>query len=341
MRAPTCRSHGLAHVLDWAVGRGARREKLLARIDLAPALLEDGEARIPLAAYYAGIEAAVAELGDPFLGLHYIETVDPSALGALGFLALASPTAGDALARIFRYHAWLAEGETFAMEVVGGEARFRYVPWGPARGAHAQSAEMYAADCFFGLARATGAPIAARALRLAHAPHGALSEYERLLGATPEFEAGRCEWSFDASVLERPMRAADPALARFLEAQVAARARGFASAGPLGERVRGALADALPEVPSVAALARKLRTSPRSLQRQLAGAGTSVAALATELRRSRAEAYLEMGLPIAEVSYLVGFAEPSVFHRAFKRWTGQTPAEFRAASLRDKERRHG
>lgn len=332
MRAPTGRAHGLAHVLDWAVARGARREKLLARVALDPELLADGEARIPLAAYHAGIEAAVDELGDPFLGLHYIETVDPSALGALGFLALASPTAGDALARIFRYHAWLAEGDVFALEVVGGEARFRYAPFGSPRPAHGQCAEMYAADCFLGLVRATGAPIQALCLRFPHAPHGPLGEYRRLLGAVPEFGAPRCEWSFAASVLDRPMRAADPALARFLEAQVAARARGFASAGPLAERARRALADALPDVLTVAALAGKLRTSARSLQRQLAAEGTSVGALALELRRARAEAYLAMGLPIAEVSYLVGFAEPSVFHRAFKRWTGETAAAYRARS---------
>jgi len=195
---------------------------------------------------------------------------------------------------------------------------------------------MYAADCFLGLARATGAPIEARSLRLAHAANGPLGEYRRLLGAAPEFGAPRCEWSFDAAVLARPMRAADPALARFLEAQVAERARGYASAGPLAERVRRALADALPELPSVAALAASLRASPRSLQRRLAAEGTSVAALGLELRRARAEAYLAMGLPIAEVSYLVGFAEPSVFHRAFKRWTGETAAAFRA---RAKERR--
>jgi AraC-like DNA-binding protein len=176
----------LAHVLDWAAQRGAKRERLLERVAVARELLEDAEARIPLEAYYAGLEAAVDELGDPFLGLHYIASVDPSALGALGFLALASPTAGAALERIFRHHAWLSEGEVFAMDVVGGEARFRYVPHGPP--------------------------------------------------------------------------------------------------------------------------------------------------LLDELRRERAEVYLAMGLAISEVSYLVGFAEPSTFFRAFKRWTGETPADFRGRS---------
>ena len=78
--------------------------------------------------------------------------------------------------------------------------------------------------------------------------------------------------------------------------------------------------------------ARRLRTSARTLQRRLGAEGTSVAKLLDELRRTRAEAYLEMGLSISEVSYLVGFAEPSVFFRAFKRWTGETPADFRLRS---------
>lgn len=330
MRAPTCRSHGLAHILDWAVQRGAKRESLLARVSVAPELLDDPEARVPVEAYYSGIEAAVTELGDPFLGLHYIASIDPSALGALGFLALASPTAGAALERIFRYHAWLSDGDVFAMDVVGDEACFRYVPHGRPRPAHEQCAEMYAADCFLGLARATGATIPARSLRFAHAPHGPSSEYVRHLGREPEFGAASYSWSFSADVLARPMLDADPALERFLERQVSARARAFASAGPAAEQARRALAESLPEGGlSVAELARRLRTSPRTLQRRLDRESTSVAKLLDELRRSRAETYLEMGLPISEVSYLIGFAEPSVFFRAFKRWTGETPADFR------------
>lgn len=301
MKVPTGRSHGLAHVLDWAVQRGASRERLLARVPVAPESLADRESRIPLTAYYAGLEAASDELGDPFLGLHYIASIDPSALGALGFLALASPTVGAALERIFRHHAWLSDGEVFAMEVVAGEARFRYVPWGPPRAAHGQCAEMYAADCFFGLAAQDREILRGRTVRR-------VSEAQRA----------------------RPMLGADEALARFLEGEVESAARGFGSSGPVAEQVRRALLQSLPEGGlSLAELARKLRLSSRTLQRRLRDEGTSAARLLDELRRARAEAYLAMGLPIAEVSYLLGFGEPSVFHRAWKRWTGETPAESR------------
>ncbi len=172
-----------------------------------------------------------------------------------------------------------------------------------------------------------------RSLEFVHAPHGPHAEYERHLGSAPEFGTECYAWSFGADVLTRPMLDGAPALERFLEGQVSARARAFASAGPVAEQARRALAESPREGGLlVAALARKLRTSPRTLQRRLGREGTSVAKLLDGLRRTRAEVYLEMGLPISEVSYLVGFAEPSVFFRAFKRWTGETPADFRGRS---------
>src|SRR5262249_38824429 len=154
-------------------------------------------------------------------------------------------------------------------------------------------------------------------------------------GRVPEFGAARWEWSFAADVLVRPMRDADPALERFLEKQVDAHARAWTSGGATAEQARRALAESLPDGGlSLRALAARLRPSPRTLQRRLQSEGTSLAELLDELRRSRARAYLEMGLAAAEVSYLVGFAEPSVFFRAFKRWTGETPSGYRGRSKR-------
>ena len=50
------------------------------------------------------------------------------------------------------------------------------------------------------------------------------------------------------------------------------------------------------------------------------------------MRSATARLYLEQpDIAVAEVAYLLGFADPSTFNRAFKRWTGETPARFRAA----------
>jgi AraC-like DNA-binding protein len=66
------------------------------------------------------------------------------------------------------------------------------------------------------------------------------------------------------------------------------------------------------------------------MHRQLVKAGTSFREIGEELLRQRAQELLrERRVPIGEVSYLLGYAEPSNFHRAFRRWTGLTPTEWR------------
>ena len=82
---------------------------------------------------------------------------------------------------------------------------------------------------------------------------------------------------------------------------------------------------------TIDAVARRLSTTARTLQRRLARGGTSFEALRDDARRQAAELYLSTTtLTIAEVTYLLGYSEPTAFHRAFRRWHGTTPQAFRA-----------
>jgi AraC-like DNA-binding protein len=77
-------------------------------------------------------------------------------------------------------------------------------------------------------------------------------------------------------------------------------------------------------------VARALLTYPRSLQRRLAAAGASYQRILDAVRQEAADRYLSGStLAIGEVAYLLGYSEPATFHRAFKRWKGITPQEFR------------
>ena len=83
-------------------------------------------------------------------------------------------------------------------------------------------------------------------------------------------------------------------------------------------------------MPSQAEVARALALSPRTLARRLEEAGTSFTGLVDETRRALAEQYLQRtDYSVAEVAYLVGFAEASSFNRAFRRWTGGPPGDAR------------
>ena len=72
----------------------------------------------------------------------------------------------------------------------------------------------------------------------------------------------------------------------------------------------------------------------KSLNRKLKEEGTSFQELFKQMRKKMAMNYLQIKqFSISEVAFLVGFSEPSTFHRAFKNWAGQSPGEFRKANL--------
>jgi AraC-like DNA-binding protein len=84
-------------------------------------------------------------------------------------------------------------------------------------------------------------------------------------------------------------------------------------------------------------VARELGMSERSLQRRLGELGYTYNALADEVREATARLYLEQpDMALAEIGYLLGFADQSTFNRAFKRWTGCTPKQARTFALRAK-----
>jgi AraC-like DNA-binding protein len=81
--------------------------------------------------------------------------------------------------------------------------------------------------------------------------------------------------------------------------------------------------------------ARRVGMTPRTLQRRLARAKTSFEALCDDARKQAAQTYLvDTALTISEVTYLLGYSEPTAFHRAFKRWFGKTPQAFRTQHSR-------
>ncbi len=326
---PTGFALGARHVFEYALSRGADEAELLRRADLRGLSLRDPDARIPLRCYYNVIEAGAELTRDAHFGLSYIDGVTPDAIGAVGFLAMTSATLGESIARILRYYRVLNEGERLTLERAGERATVRFEPWGPARPAHAHACEMYAFDFLVMAGRMTGAPVPILELDVRHAACGADDVYLRVFGRVPRFGAAENRWSFPAAVLERPMASADAALSRFFEGYVEQLDSRVATRSVAGD-ARLAIAERLCDGElTLASLARVLKQSARTLQRRLADEGTSVSALVESVRRERAFAYLAANLPIGEVSYLLGFSEPRAFHRAFRRWAGETPQAWR------------
>jgi AraC-like DNA-binding protein len=129
-----------------------------------------------------------------------------------------------------------------------------------------------------------------------------------------------------------PLRRRDPALRQWLEGQAARILARLPAAGDVGDEVQSVLSAQLTAGDlRIAVAARRLAVTVRTLQRRLARAGTSFEARCDDARKEAAETFLsDTTLSIAEVAYLLGYSEPTAFHRACKRWRGTTPHTFRA-----------
>jgi AraC-like DNA-binding protein len=105
----------------------------------------------------------------------------------------------------------------------------------------------------------------------------------------------------------------------------------------LTERVRSAIAAELAGGnPTVAYVARRLHMSPRTLERRLERESTTFSAVLEDLRKQLAFRYVgSASLELTEIAFLLGFSQTTAFHRAFKRWTGDTPLKYRDAQRRE------
>jgi AraC-like DNA-binding protein len=157
------------------------------------------------------------------------------------------------------------------------------------------------------------------------------SIHDELFRCPVRFDAPETRLVLSRSAIERPVVGRDPALYEYLDRHALALAKTFPEATSLSARVRRELGSALAAgEPSQIEIARRLALSERSLQRHLKAEGHTFAELLEGVRQELARSYLrDPALSVSEVAFLLGYSEPSSFHRAFKRWEGEGPSEFR------------
>jgi AraC-like DNA-binding protein len=330
----------VAALIGYAKTRGVDLASALADAGLANVDLTKPETRVPLPANQRLWERAAFLAGDDDFGLHFAERLDLDAFHLLGHLAATSRTLGEALARVVAFSRLLHDAGRTELEprddgTVALYPGCRGLPRPPTR----HVAEFNAASAVFLARLVTAHPaLAPSAVVFQHAAPPSTQEHRRVFGRPPRFGAPESIVVFDAASLELPVRTSAPSrLGQYLEAY----ARTLLSQLPAAEddlpaQVLRAVVATLPSGPvGLLALARARGLTPRTLQRRLAEAGTTFAALVDEGRRRSAEHYLkDETLPLAEISYLLGFRDPGTFHKAFRRWTGVTPGAFRARAQR-------
>lgn len=326
---PTSSARLAAKLLAFAAREGQAAALGSAAQAIAPERLADPEARVPLASVYALIEALAAACAEGS-GLRFARAIEIGDFDALGFLMMTSATVGAALERFVAFQRLFNEGERYTLRREGELTIVGYEPWGPPRPAHAWMAEMAFGDLVGNGQAMCGGGLEIRAVRLRRPAPADPGPFTALLGPV-EFSALVDEVVLATASLASPMPQADPAMHAWFERFAAGQLARLPAEASLRAKVRARIeAELHAGPPDVAALARDLGLAPRTLQRRLRDEGETLQGLVESVRRARASALLATSMPLSEVSYLLGYAEPSAFFRAFRRWTGETPETCRA-----------
>jgi AraC-like DNA-binding protein len=268
--------------------------------------------------------------------LHLAQSAELGSVDVLFYIIVSSPTLGAGYARLSQYQKLINDSTAVDLMTDGETATLRHrMPGGLV--VPRQSAEFIVAAWLRVGRAATDVEWAPLEVRFAHPSPPDTADHASFFRAPLRFSMGENALVFSKALLDLPCSRSDPALLSVLDRYASDLLDHSPRGGSFADRARAALAEEMRGgEPRAVKVAARLKMSVRSLNRLLAGEGTTYRELLDQIRKELAARHIAGNrISIAEVAFLLGFSELSAFYRAFHRWTGQTPAEFRK-SLRSK-----
>lgn len=320
----------LVRTLD---ARGLDGRALMREAQLDPQLLDDPNGRAPLSGMSRLWRLAVAASGDPCLGLKVAAFVQPATFHSLGLALLASQNLEDALQRSARFSRIVSNVADVRVEDYGQGIK-QVVRWLVDTPVVEEAIDLLMASTvkigslLLGLGPGQLPNLSLR-LRRSATPE-MQQEFRAHFGFEIEFSAEENALLVPHELARRTLPMANPQLARQSDQIIMDYLSRF-DAARLSEKVRAELIARLPAgEPSRAEIAAALHLSEKTLQRRLREEDTSYQQLLDDIRRDLATQFLDDSrLSVCEITFRLGFSDQSSFTRAFRRWTGRAPGEFR------------
>lgn len=315
------------------VGRlGGAPEQLLLRAGISSEVAEDPDEFISYRALIAVLELAARGLGCPDFGLRLSELQDLQILGPVALIARHAPSVGAALSGIRKFMDVYSPAIAISVTTEGpiADYRFRIL----LRDIHdlAQISELSLGTSLQVWRLLVGGDFSPTTASFAHRPAAPLSRYEAYFGCPIRTGCDHLGFEFDSELLQRVVPGSDPAVA----GAVAKYLREVSTSPPLTltAQVQAMVKRALPTgYATIEDIAHELAMHPRTLQRRLSDHGMSYAALIDDVRRDLAEHYLQTsGMPLSQLTRMLGYSEQSTLSRSCVRWFGRAPRAVRAAA---------
>ena len=308
----------------------------LAAAQIAPSQAGDALARITASQMERLSDQLMRELDDEALGW-FTRRLPWGSYGMLARASISAPTLGVALKRWCRHHGLLTDDVRLTLAApASGTATVTLTEPAPAPWLAGELREFCHVSLLRNLLGLSSWLVDSRlpllAVDLAYPAPAHADAYAVLFAGPCRFGQPHTRLYLDASCLALPLRRDEAALRQMLQRALPLTVHAYRKDRLLVGRVRQALATHPEASHSAEALAALLNTSARSLHRQLKDEGASLQALKDAVRHERAQALLlRTQRPLKQVAQAVGFQNEKSFIRAFKGWTGHTPADYRAA----------
>jgi len=314
---------------------GIQKADLANYLHIPVSLLEDEEARLPLSAFHRMWQYIIDVSGDPAIGLTIAREEDAHSLGLVAHVVFNSPTLGKGMEHYIRLFSVVNEAIDMEFERGAKVSRCRFTHKYMDYYSYADMDRTLA----IGLGRARKAlnyAVKVYEVSFQHPAPDDLTPYEEYFGCKLKFDQPYCEILFESSALDRKLNRSNPHVGA-ATLHYANRLLSRLFKRKLSHKVRRLVESHLgDEELDANKAASMLNMSRPTLYRKLKQDGLSYSEIVDEVKCRKAKEMLEQTqAPLSVIAYDLGFSEVSAFTRAFKRWTGQTPAQFRTAKETD------
>ena len=319
-------------ILYTAQQKGADYDLLCQKMGLEHSVLQNPDGRLPIPQVQRLWKEAVDMTGDEHLALHLGESINTIGVGILAYVMMHCPTFGKALEKLCQYQDIVCDGSKTTVSIkedlvylelaqISNEIIYPH---------YAFESEL---SIYYAAAKSMiGTFLPLKSVQFNYSQYADIEEYKRIFQTDNViFDSDFTGIVFNKKYLETPILNANPSLFSLFEIHANNILNSLKSDTSITEKVKKEIILELKgEEPSLSNIAKKLGIGVRSIQLKLKEEGVTFQQLLEEIRKNLATKHLkEDKLSTTDIAYLLGYSEPSVFFRSFKKWTGQTPTFYR------------
>ncbi|WP_333607104.1 AraC family transcriptional regulator [Arsukibacterium sp.] len=322
--------HYLRNLLDLAQSRGAQSQTILTAAGLALNMPEQPDATLSWPQFQEVIKLCCEQTKEPALGLYLGSQLTITTHGLLGLASMSSRNVHEALTLICKYAAMRSPLLTLSMQQQKQQVRLNLTELQPLAEVRHFVVETFAVALHALLNFVSGQQYQLQQVQFAFARPAYSELYQAFFPCPVLFDQEEHGFIFAAADLAISSPWADRQVQSQLTAQCEQELQHWQQSQSMAGLIRLMLGRTKGRIPSIEQVATEFALSSRTLRRRLAEENTQYHQLVADWRQQMAEQYLlTTGLPVQQIGYLLGYADPANFGRAFRRQYGLSPQQYR------------